>query len=71
MQEIGDELAQSLEKTPEEYRPKTIKINVPLSYFGLNVKQGYFPEFKEKIPLWIVLFLGSVITIMTLIWGTL
>ena len=50
-----------------------IKISVPLTLLGYNVfaKQSCFPTKKAKIPLYCTIFLGTVITIMTLIWNTL
>jgi len=71
IQQIGDELAESIEKVPEDMRPKSMKIKIPLSIFGINPTQSYFPSLKTKIPLILAIFLGSVVTIMTLIWGTL
>ena len=50
-----------------------IKISVPLSKMGIDVyaKQTCFPTLKAKIPLFASIFLGTIITIMTLIWNTL
>lgn len=48
-----------------------IKISVPLNKMGFEVfaKQTCFPTLKAKIPLYCTIVLGTIITIMTLIWN--
>ena len=71
LQKIGNDLAETLEKVPEEIRPKSLKISIPLESFGINAKQVYKPSLRIKLPLLTTIFLGSVVTLMTLIWNTL
>lgn len=71
LMKIGDDLAETLADQPEQLRPSILKIDIPISALGFNIKQTYFPSLKAKIPLYTTIFLGSVITLMTLIWNTL
>ena len=71
IQQIGNDLAETFEKVPEDMRPNTLKIQIPVSVFGIEPKQSYYPTLKTKIPLILAIVLGSIVTIMTLIWGTL
>lgn len=71
LMKIGDDLAETLADQPEEYRPSMLKIDIPISALGFSVKQTYFPTLKARIPLYTTMLLGTVITIMTLIWNTL
>lgn len=71
LQKIGNDLADTFAKESEDIRPKSIKVDIPLSVFDIQLKQKYHPSLITKIPLYAIIFLSSTITIMSLIWGAL
>lgn len=67
--EIEKDLSKTFENSEE--KPETLSVKIPLSNLGINLKAKYKPKFWEKIPLYSVIFLTGVVTLMTLIWSSL
>lgn len=67
---ISSEIADNL--SDADIKPSTpIKIDVPFKVMDCPMKAIYQPTLREKIPMLCAIFLGVVVTIMTLIWGCL
>lgn len=68
---ISAEIAENLEDVKLK-NGATIKINMPLQKMGFDIfkKQSVFPTLRQSIPLYMAIFLGCVITLMTLIWNS-
>ena len=68
---ISSEIAENLEDVKLK-NGSMIKINMPLQKMGFDIfkKQSVFPSLKQSIPLYMAIFLGAVITVMTLVWNS-
>lgn len=68
---ISSEIAENLEDVKLK-NGAMIKINMPLQKMGFDIfkKQSIFPSIRQSIPLYMAIFLGAVITIMTLVWNS-
>lgn len=68
---ISADIAESLEDVKLK-NGSMIKINMPLQKMGFDIfrKQTVFPSLKQSIPLYMAIFLGAVVTVMTLIWNS-
>ena len=68
---ISTDIAESLEDVKLK-NGSMIKINMPLQKMGFDIfrKQTVFPNLKQSIPLYMSIFLGAVVTVMTLIWNS-
>lgn len=70
LENVGTELHQTLEKE-QKLKVDMIKLEIPVSKLGFNVKQTFYPTAKQSVFLATAIFLGVLITIFTFIWGVL
>lgn len=71
MYELGQELKQSIKTEAEQAGIEKLSIDIPFQALGFTSKQTYFPTLKEKMFLYSSIFLGTILTISTFIWGVL
>lgn len=71
IEKLGEELQAEFQEQPQMFNMQTMQIKLPPNFFGVDVKQTYFPTLKENAWLYTTLFLGVLITIFTFIWGVL
>jgi len=71
MKRLGEDLTQTLTEESKSLKIETLKIQIPFDSLGFSIKQKYFPPTKQKVFLYGTIFLGVIITLSTLIWGTL
>lgn len=69
LKKIGNEICDNLSEADLKPEGGMLKINLSPKMMGMETKQTYFPPLKAKIPLYMALCLGAVITVMTLIWN--
>ena len=69
LKKIGSDLCDILNENGTAPEGGVLKINFSPKMLGIETKQTYFPTLKTKIPLYLAICLGTIITIMTLIWN--
>ncbi|MDD2445299.1 MAG: type II CAAX endopeptidase family protein [Clostridia bacterium] len=71
MYELGQDLQKSIKAEAEKAGVENLSIDIPFQALGFSVNQSYFPQLKEKIFLYGSIFLGTILTVSTFIWGVL
>jgi len=71
MYELGQDLKKSIKIEAENSGMENLIIDIPFQALGFTIKQAYFPSLREKIFLYASIFLGTILTVSTFIWGVL
>ncbi|MFQ6749765.1 MAG: lysostaphin resistance A-like protein [Clostridia bacterium] len=69
LNKLGNEIYENLSEADLKPENGMLKINLSPKMLGMETKQTYFPTLKAKIPLYLTICLGTIITVMTLIWS--